>query len=193
MGKLKRTREKKILLEYHLCSGHGKYNTMKYLVKDKWKGKVILKEIKDVLKSCLVCLKEGTVNPKKNVEVVRVNKKNELWEIDLMGKLVGSDGSYRFIFVAIEHFTKWVEVCVVKNKDAETVANLVKKLIILKHGAPKKILTDNGLEFNNKRMKELCDEFKVLQLFNSPRHHETVGGVERANQSLMNKIKKLNG
>lgn len=72
------------------------------------------------------------------------------------------------------------------------MVKVFKSLIVDKHGSPERILTDNGLEFNNNEFKLFCQDYRIQQCFNSPRHHETVGCIERANQSLLNKIRKLN-
>ncbi|KAM0686221.1 hypothetical protein COBT_002559, partial [Conglomerata obtusa] len=56
--------------------------------------------------------------------------------------------------------------------------NLMEKLIIRKHGTPKEILTDNGLEFANGNVQRLCNIYGIKKLFNPLRHHEGVGACE---------------
>lgn len=53
------------------------------------------------------------------------------------------------------------------------------------------IPTDNGLEFQNEQMRNLCQEWNFEWGFSSPDHHRTVGAIEKANQILMNIIRKL--
>lgn len=52
-------------------------------------------------------------------------------------------------------------------------------------------MTDNGTEFLNKEMKEMCRLYNIEHINSSPGHHQTVGLVERTNQTLFRKLKKL--
>jgi Integrase core domain len=113
-----------------------------------------------------------------------------LWEIDLAG-ILDDKGKNKFIFVAIDHYTKWVETRVINHKSGEEITKAVKELIIDKHGTPKRILTDCGREFSNSYTKSLEQKYGIKWEFASPFHHQTTGAVERVIQTLMNKIKKL--
>lgn len=57
-------------------------------------------------------------------------------------------------------------------------------------GAPSVIQSDNGTEFKNLIMKELCEKYYVKQRFSRPRHPQSQGIVERANQTLIRRISK---
>lgn len=72
-----------------------------------------------------------------------------------------------------------------------TIATLIKKLILEKHGIPQTILTDNGKEFVNKFMNELSNKYQFTWKYSSPYHHKTMGCVERANQTIVGKLRKL--
>ena len=61
---------------------------------------------------------------------------------------------HHFILVAIEYFTKWVEAASYANVTREVVVRFIKKEIICRYGLPKKIITDNATNLNNKMMKE---------------------------------------
>ncbi|KAF9743250.1 Transposon Ty3-I Gag-Pol polyprotein, partial [Nosema granulosis] len=67
----------------------------------------------------------------------------------------------------------------------------IEELIIKKHGKPNRILSDCGLEFNNKTINELIKKHELKWEYASPFHHQTTGAVERVIQTLMNKLKKL--
>ncbi|KAF9761554.1 Gag-Pol polyprotein [Nosema granulosis] len=71
-----------------------------------------------------------------------------------------------------------IEKCILQN-------------IVKKYGIPSRILSDCGLEFKNKKMGDLSARLGIKWDFASPAHHQTVGGVERANQTLWQKIRKV--
>ncbi len=75
------------------------------------------------------------------------------WGVDLAGPfspttpLVEGGDSFTFILVAIEHFSKHVELVPLCGKTAAEVAQVVLSHVIARFGAPAEILTDRGTEF----------------------------------------------
>ncbi|MGL6007835.1 MAG: hypothetical protein ACRC1D_00060, partial [Culicoidibacterales bacterium] len=63
--------------------------------------------------------------------------------------------------------------------------------IIEKHGTPNRILTDCGLEFKKQVFEAFMAQWQIQICSGSPHHHNTTGAVERANQTFMNKLRKL--
>ena len=124
-------------------------------------------------------------------KIIKTSHPNELWVCDLIGRLASKDGENKFIFIAVDHYTKWIETEVIDNKKGDTIANIIENLIIKKHGTPSKILSDNGTEFINSDIMKLRQKCNFDWILNSPGHHDTVGAVERANQTFMNKLLKL--
>lgn len=180
----------KILNEYHIISGHGSSNTMKFLIRRKYKWPGMWKQIEEYVNKCEICIREGGRILQTKHKIIHAERPNKMWQIDLIGRIPVGDKNY-FIVVAIDHYTKWMETRIINKKSAEIVTNAVKELIIDKHGIPEMIYSDNGAEFANQNIRNLCDRYKLKWIFNSPGHHNAVGLVERANETLMSKIRKL--
>ncbi|RDY12613.1 Pol polyprotein, partial [Mucuna pruriens] len=89
------------------------------------------------------------------------------WGIDLIGpiKPKASNG-HRFILVAIDYFTKWVESISYSTVMHSIVVKFIKRDIICQYGLPVHIIIDNGTNLNNKMMTKLCEQFKI-------RHHNS--------------------
>jgi transposase InsO family protein len=153
--------------------------------------KEMLKDITKFVEKCSICLRSGEARINTKNRIIESNGPNELWVCDLIGRIPDQRGNNKFIFIAIDHYSKWVETSILATKDATSAMNAVEELIIKKHGIPKRILSDNGLEFVNTKMKCMAERYGFEWVLNSPEHHQTVGAVERANQSLMSKLKKL--
>ncbi|MGL4342012.1 MAG: DDE-type integrase/transposase/recombinase, partial [Lactococcus lactis] len=183
--------KKEILEHYHLASGHGSQNTMEFMIKQRYNWDSIHKEIKEYVEKCEQCLKAGSERVNTKNKPIKTEFPNELWVCDLIGRIQDTNGTNKFIFMAIDHYSKWIETKVLKNKTAEAVAEAIENLIIKKNGIPTKILTDNGLEFRNNIQKKLAERYGIEWIFNSPGHHETVGAVERVNKTFMDKLRKL--
>jgi transposase InsO family protein len=55
----------------------------------------------------------------------------------------------------------------------------------------KKVRTDNGIEFGNTRVEELCDEKGMKHEFSSKYTPEQNGLVERNNRSLIDMVRSM--
>ena len=56
---------------------------------------------------------------------------------------------FRYILVIADYFSKWTEAFPMKNKCADTVADILVENIILQFGMPLVIHSDQGREFEN--------------------------------------------
>jgi len=102
-----------------------------------------------------------------------------------------ASNGHRFIFVAIDYFTKWVEETLYANVTRKVVVRFIKKEIICRYGLPRKIITDNATNLNNKVMKEMCEDFKI-QHHNSMSYRPRMNGaVEAANKNIKKIVQKM--
>lgn len=182
---------KQILEQYHKFSGHGSSQTMKFLIKHKFYWKHMFKDVENFVVSCLTCQKAAYPRQNTKNRIIETKSPNELWECDLLGRIQVNQSNNFFIFVAIDHYTKWIETAIIRDKPVDTIKNAIETLIISKHGIPRKLLTDCGLEFTNEKMKELTDKLGIKWITGSPYHHNTTGAIERAIQTLTVKLKKI--
>jgi hypothetical protein len=115
-----------------------------------------------------------------------------MWGIDMIGKIepTASNG-HRFILVAIDYFTKWVEAASYANVTKQVVARFIKREIICRYGVPERIITDNGSNLNNKMMKELCKDFKIEHHKSSPYIPKMNGVLEAANKNIKKNEQKM--
>nr|GEV07381.1 reverse transcriptase domain-containing protein [Tanacetum cinerariifolium] len=83
--------------------------------------------------------------------------------IDIVGPFSKGPGKVKFFIVAMDYFTKWIEV-----KAMETI-------------------TDS--QFSDNPFKDWCEKLNITQCFASVKHPQSNGLIERANQSLGEGIK----
>ncbi|KAF9760999.1 Retrovirus-related Pol polyprotein from transposon [Nosema granulosis] len=166
----------KTLEENHISSGHGSVNSMKFLLKKNYTWEGMFKDIEKYVAKCSICLKSGFKIRNTKNRVIISQHINDLWEIDLIGR-IPDNKSNKFIVVAIDHYSKWVETKVISTKSGEKVSKAIEELIIQKHGIPKRILTDCGLEFKNTHISDLRIKYGIEWLHSSPEHHNTVGAL----------------
>ena len=90
----------------------------------------------------------------------------------------------------IDHHTKYVHVSPLTGKTADEVMRVFNQYCFT-YGFPKKILTDNGGEFANKKMEAFCKENGIQVAHGSPRTPTTQGLVERSNRSWKEDMRAL--
>ena len=79
---------------------------------------------------------------------------------------------------------KNVEAAPTLNQTAKTIVDVFLKHVILRHGVPDKILTDQGPCFEASITAELCKCLGISKLRTSPYHPRTNGQVERFNRTF---------
>ena len=108
-------------------------------------------------------------------------------QVDLIDMRTVPDGEFKWILNYQDHFTKWVVLKGLKEKNAKEVAiNLVTIFYTL--GAPNILQSDNGKEFDNKLLLEslnaLWPSTKIIH--GKPRKPQSQGSVENANNRVQN-------
>lgn len=99
------------------------------------------------------------VTDKIHVPLVPLNVLTSPWLFSMWGIVVighiepTSSNELRFILVAIDYFTKWVEAVSYSNVTRQVVARFIRKEIICRYEVPQNIITNNGSNLNNKMMK----------------------------------------
>nr|KYP76770.1 Pol polyprotein [Cajanus cajan] len=102
-----------------------------------------------------------------------------------------ASNGHRFILVAIDYFTKWVEAASYASVTRNVVVKFIKRNLICRYGLPSRIITDNGTNLNNKMMKELCEGFKIQHHNSSPYHPKMNGAIKAANKNIKKIIQKM--
>jgi transposase InsO family protein len=108
-----------------------------------------------------------------------------------MGALPRASGGFRFLFIAINMFTKWMEAMPVVNITQEATVKFLQS-IIYKFSIPKWVLIDNGTQFKGTKFARCCAAFGINHQASLAAQPQTNGQVERANglilQGMMTRI-----
>ena len=73
-----------------------------------------------------------------------------------MGPLPLGKKQHKFLIVAIDYFTKWVEVEPVTTITEAKVISFIWKNIICRFGVLHVIISDNGKQFDNPKFRKFC-------------------------------------
>jgi transposase InsO family protein len=111
-----------------------------------------------------------------------------VWGLDIVGPLRKAPGGYTHLLVAIDKFSKWVEVRPITNLRAEQAVTFFTD-IVYRFGAPNSIIIDNGPQFTSRRFLEFCDKYHIRVDWAAVAHPQTNGQVERANDMILQGLK----
>jgi transposase InsO family protein len=106
------------------------------------------------------------------------------WGIDYITYHPPSARGHRYIIVAVDYFTKWVEAMPTFKDDGETTTLFLFNKIIARFNVLKEIVTDHENQFLNKMMSELTSKLGLRQEHSSPYYPKANGQVEVVNKSL---------
>ena len=90
-------------------------------------------------------------------------------------------GQVKFLLVAIDYFTKWVEVEALATITEARIRSFVWKNIICRFGIPRTIISDNGRQFDNQGFRDFCSGLSIKNQFSSPGHPQANEQTEVAN------------
>ncbi len=102
-----------------------------------------------------------------------------------------SVNGYKYLFVAIDYFSRFCILQPIENKKAETIASIIYSHIIADFTTPRTIITDNGSEFNNRILEELCKLSNVKKVNVQVYHPQSNGVVERLTRKIINCLRAL--
>ncbi|XP_019159996.1 PREDICTED: uncharacterized protein LOC109156598 [Ipomoea nil] len=110
--------------------------------------------------------------------------------IDLVGALPTGTGSRKYIIVAIDYFTKWVEAEPLASITAARCKRFVEKNILYHFGIPLQVITDNGRQFEAREFSEFLAGWGVKHNRVAVSYPQANGQVENANRTILDDLKK---
>jgi hypothetical protein len=107
-----------------------------------------LQDAAELVKSCNACQFHAKQihTPAQALQMIPPSWPFTLWGVDILGPFPRAVGGYRFLFVAIDKFTKWLEATPVVSITQGVVVAFLKS-IVCRFGVPSRIITDNGTQF----------------------------------------------
>nr|GEZ62063.1 hypothetical protein [Tanacetum cinerariifolium] len=115
----------------------------------------------------------------------------DVWGIDFMGPFPSSRGN-KYILVAVDYLSKWVEAKALPTNDARVVCKFLKSLFA-RFGSPRAIISDRGTHFFNDQFAKVMLKYEVTHHLSTAYHPQTSGQVEVSNRSLKRILERTIG
>ncbi|GJZ21137.1 reverse transcriptase domain-containing protein [Tanacetum coccineum] len=137
-----------------------------------------------MIKSCDTCQRQGKISQRDEMpqNAIQVCKIFYVWGIDLMVPFPSSRGN-KYILVAVDYLSKWVEAKALPTNDARVVVKFLKSLFA-RFGTPRAIISDRGTHFCNDQFAKVMSKYGVTHRLATAYHPQTSGQVEVSNRGL---------
>nr|GEU95981.1 reverse transcriptase domain-containing protein [Tanacetum cinerariifolium] len=161
---------------------HGANLTAKKVFNAGFFWPTIYKDAHDLVKSRDICQRQGKISQKDEMpqNVIQVCEIFYVWGIDFMGPFPSSRGN-RYILVAVDYLSKWVETKALPTNDARVVVNFLKSLFA-QFETPIAIISDRGTHFCNNKFAKVMSKYGVTHRLSTAYHPQTSGQVEVLNR-----------
>jgi len=156
-----------------------------------WHGLTI--DVKRHLSTCKLCRRVDVIPPH-HVQEMQTESAHDYgmfyrWGLDFLGELPPSAGGNRYAFIAIDYFSKWIEVIPVPVADSETVRRIVQLHLVARYGVPAQIICDNGSPFKG-LFEAFCEDRLIDLHFITPGLPRSNGLAERAVKTIKRALQK---
>ena len=112
----------------------------------------------------------------------------QLVAVDIMGPLTETSNGNKYILVAEDYFTRWLEAWPIPNQETKTVAEKLLNEMFFRFSLPDQILSDQGRQFESALITELCNVLQIQKSRTTPYHPQADGLVERSNRTLLSML-----
>ena len=116
----------------------------------------------------------------------------EKWGIDFVGPINPvSTRRNRYIILATDYATKWIEARPTRKNDAATAATFLFEEIMMRFGHPLEIVSDRGTHFLNDVICDITTKYLINHRKTTPYNPKANGLTERANGIIGKVLNKL--
>jgi transposase InsO family protein len=143
-----------------------------------------------IVRSCRGCqfYARQTHLPAQALQTIPITWSFAVWSLDPIGPFQKAPKGFTHLLVAINKFSKWIEVRPLTSIRSDQVVAFFTN-IIHRFGVPNSIITDNGTQFTGKKFLDFCEDHHIRVDWAAVAHPMTNGQVERANGMILQGLK----
>nr|GEY94880.1 hypothetical protein [Tanacetum cinerariifolium] len=172
---------------------HGANLTAKKIFDAGFFWPTIYKGAHEFVKNCDSCQRQGKISqrdemPQNSIQTCEIF---DVWGIDFIGPFPSSRGN-KYILVAVDYLSKWVNAKALPTNDARVVCKFLKSLFA-RFGAPRAIISDRGTHFCNDQFTKVMLKYGVTHRLSTAYHPQTSRKVEVSNCGLIRILERTIG
>ena len=146
--------------------------------------------VREYCATCVTCCTRKSAAPKRKAELQTIQAGYPLQVVcvDIMGPLPETEEGSKYVLVAVDYFTRWVEAYGIPNQEATTVGRKLVDEMFCRFSPPEQLHSDQGRQFESELVKEICKLLGVRKTHTTPYHPQGNGMVERFNRTLLDML-----
>lgn len=182
---------KEIMVECHdkATAGHGGIDRTLKRIAQRYYFPGMRRFVTEYLKTCIECqrYKPSNVKPAGLLQTPVPAQRFEVLAVDLFGPLPRGSLGERWLLVVEDTASKWVELFPLVEATAEACARALIDEVFLRYGVPRRLISDNGVQFVADVMKHAMAALGVKQNL-IPLYHPEANPVERKNRDIKTQL-----
>ena len=184
-----------LLEEFHegVCRSHTRGRSLSHRALTQgywWPG--MQKEAQEYVKKCDQCQRfaphihqpGGVLNPLSSPWPFAQ------WGLDIVSHFLKAVGNKKYLLICTDYFTKWVETEPLANIRDVDIKRFIWKNIVTQFGVPYVLISNNGLQFDNKAFRKYCSDLGIKNRYSTPAYLQGNGQAEAVNNVIVNGLKK---
>nr|GFA46124.1 reverse transcriptase domain-containing protein [Tanacetum cinerariifolium] len=172
---------------------HGPNYTAKKVFDSGFYWPTIYRDAQNLVKNYDVYQRQGKISQKDEMpqNSIQVCEIFDVWGINFMCPFPSSRGN-KYILVAVDYLSKWVEAKVLPTNDTRVVCKFLKNLFA-RFGTPRAIISDRATHFCYDQFTKVMQKYGVTHRLATPYHPQTSGQVEVSNRGLKRILERVVG
>eukprot|EP00731_Ephydatia_muelleri_P025604 Em0017g687a len=181
-----------VLQDLHSGSmgGHVGESKMIHLVRERYYWPGWKESVKEWCRKCRTCSTRRMAPPSKRapLQTLQAGYPLQIVAVDILGPLPVTAQGNKYVLVACDCFTRWVEVYAIQNQEALTVAKMLVDEMFCLFSPPEQLHSDQGRQFEADLLKEVCTLLQIQKTRTMAYHPHCNGLVERFNRTLLDML-----
>ena len=132
--------------------------------------------------------KQLSQDQRHSVQPILTTRPWEMVGVDVL-KVPMSNKGNQYLLVAQDYYTKWPFAKPMPDQKAERIVQILKDEVFTLVGPPQRLHSDQGRNFENTLLRDLCKAFGVEKSHTTPYHPMGDGLEERMNRSLLSLLR----
>jgi hypothetical protein len=188
---------KKVITALHSGSSGGHFASISIVNRIRSAGywwPFLHRDVKIFVQSCDQCQRTGAPSFRNHWPLTPIIPLApfEKWGIDFIGPIFPiSARKKRYIILATDYATKWVEAKATWKNDAQTSASFLFEEILMRFGHPLELVSDRGIHFLNDVIVDLTTKYLIKHRKTTPYNPKANGLTERANRIIGKILNRL--